>query len=61
MLKLRRVPSRRDAAIGGQVTYKGIQSPQQSQRCFPAFIRRHTQFLVEMDKIAAFDEHIWEF
>ena len=61
MVKLSRVPSGRDTAIGGQVTYKSIQNPQKSHRCFLAFTRRQAQFPVEVDKIAVVYEYIWEF
>jgi hypothetical protein len=60
MLKLSRVSSRRDAAIGSQFTYESIQSPQQSLGCFPAFTRRRAQFLVKVDEIAAMDKPIRE-
>jgi len=60
MLKLSRVSSRRNAAIGSQFTYESIQSPQQSARSFPAFTRRRAQLPVKVDKVAVIDEHICE-
>ena len=61
MLKLSRVSSRRDAAVGSQFTYESIQSPQQSARSFPTFLHRRIQLLIKVNKIAVIDQDIREF